>query len=213
MTRGTDVYVVSSPGPKRDAVVARLGQPVEGVFDSVEAFLVETRVDLPHGQESAPKFGEAPLFNPPKPSELSGTTTHLVLLGADVSPEQTLRLVRAVAERHGTWVPVVLEDEGSGGDPVARTLSVGFPLVLDELLTRVDEAEKPILELRSVLRFISRARHDINNPLTSGLAETQLLLMDVEEGEIRESLEVIQDQLRRIRDLVAALSVLKQPTN
>lgn len=211
MTRGTDVYVVSSPGPERDAVVARLGEPVEGVFDSVEAFLLGTPAGTPDGQGTHSPLGEPPLFNPP--SQLNGTTTHLVLLGADVSPDQTLRLVRAVAERDGTWVPVVLEHEEGGSDPVARTLSVGFPLVLDELLTRVDEAEKPILELRSVLRFVSRARHDINNPLTSGLAETQLLLMDVEEGEIRESLEVIQDQLRRIRDLVAALSVLKQPTN
>lgn len=200
------MYVVSPPGPERDAVVARLGAPIEGVFDSVDRFLAET-----HGEPRVE--GEAHLGHAAAPGGLlaAAPSTHLVLVGAGVSPEETLKLVRAVAEREDTWVPLVLDGSGEQGHPVARTLSVGFPLVLDELLDRVDEAEKPILELRTVLRFISRARHDINNPLTSGLAETQLLLMDVEEGEIRESLEVIQDQLRRIRDLVAALSVLKQP--
>lgn len=204
------MYVVSPPGPERDAVIARLGSPVEGVFDSVEAFLTETHGSA-NGDAAEAMGPQGPLF--PAAHHANGVTTRLVLLGADVSPEETLKLVRAVAERDGTWVPLVLESDAAAGGPIARTLSVGFPLVLDELLDRVDEAEKPILELRSVLRFISRARHDINNPLTSGLAETQLLLMDVEEGEIRESLEVIQDQLRRIRDLVASLSVLKQPTN
>ena len=204
------MYVVSPPGPERDAVVARLGSPVEGVFDSVEAFLTETRADVPEDPNRAEGISPDPFF-PPMPPHGRGGTTHLVLLGAGVSPDETLQLVRAVAERDDTWVPMVLEMDPEAGGPVARTLSVGFPLVLDELLDRVAAAEKPILELRSVLRFISRARHDINNPLTSGLAETQLLLMDVEEGEIRESLEVIQDQLRRIRDLVASLSVLKQP--
>jgi len=204
------VYIVSPPGPERDAVIARIATPVEGVFDSVELFLAETQ-----GPPSAQGEASGGPSHHPAGGALATQVpvTRLVLVGAGVSPEETLKLVRAVAERDETWVPLVLDAEGAEGDPVARTLSVGFPLVLDELLDRVDEAEKPILELRTVLRYISRARHDINNPLTSGLAETQLLLMDVEEGEIRESLEVIQDQLRRIRDLVAALSVLKQPTN
>jgi len=43
------------------------------------------------------------------------------------------------------------------------------------------------------------------------MAETQLLLMDVEDGEVRESLETVQRQIRRIRDLVAELSVLRPP--
>ena len=207
------MYVVSPPGPERDAVLARLGDPVQGVFDSVEAFLTETHAGNTQAEETPTSLGQNAPFPMISPSEMNGSPTHMVLLGPDVSPEETLRLVKAVAERQGTWVPLVLDNGSDGEGTVARTLSVGFPLVLDELLTRVEEAEKPILELRTVLKFVSRARHDINNPLTSGLAETQLLLMDIEEGEIRESLEVIQDQLRRIRDLVASLSVLKQPSH
>ena len=207
------MYVVSLPGPEREAVLARLGDPVQGVFDSVDAFLAGTQATVKEVEVASHIGADNPMFPLLSPSEANAAATQMVLLGSDVSPEETLRLVRAVAERTGTWVPLVIEKEGEGEGTIARTLSVGFPLVLDELLTRVEEAEKPILELRTVLKFISRARHDINNPLTSGLAETQLLLMDVEEGEIRESLEVIQDQLRRIRDLVASLSVLKQPSH
>jgi len=44
----------------------------------------------------------------------------------------------------------------------------------------------------------------LNNPLTSALAEVQLLLFDVEDAEVRESLEVAQTQLRRMRDMIAA---------
>jgi signal transduction histidine kinase len=66
-----------------------------------------------------------------------------------------------------------------------------------------------LLELHRVLLEISRARHDINNPLTSALAETQILLLDVPPGEVRDGLETVQTQLRRIRDLVAATRHLR----
>ena len=61
-----------------------------------------------------------------------------------------------------------------------------------------------------LLRIASRARHDINNPLTAATAETQLLLMDVEDGEVRTALEAIEEQLRRIRDLTAGLTRVRE---
>ena len=67
----------------------------------------------------------------------------------------------------------------------------------------------PLLELRWILRLVAKARHDINNPLTAGLAETQLVLMDEPKGDLLESLEVIENQLRRIKDLVAGLARLR----
>jgi signal transduction histidine kinase len=89
---------------------------------------------------------------------------------------------------------------------------MGYLQSLDDVLTAArPDSVAPVLELGVVLRHVARARHDINNPLTSALAETQLLLMDVDEGELRESLETIQRQIRRIRDLVAELSVLRPP--
>jgi len=74
---------------------------------------------------------------------------------------------------------------------------------------RDPEEGEPILSLRTVLRIVAKSRHDINNPLTAGLAETQLLLMDVEDPEIRAPLEVIETQLRRIRDLVSDLGRIR----
>jgi signal transduction histidine kinase len=64
-----------------------------------------------------------------------------------------------------------------------------------------------------VMRSLSRARHDINNPLTSALAEVQLLLLDGESDPgLAESMEIIQEQLRRIRDLVIGLSRFRPPS-
>ncbi len=66
-----------------------------------------------------------------------------------------------------------------------------------------------ILDLRRVLKDVSVARHDLNNPLTSALAETQLSLMDEPGGELQESLETIQRQLRRMRDMLKLLSPIR----
>lgn len=41
------------------------------------------------------------------------------------------------------------------------------------------------------------------------MAETQLALLDVPEGEIRDGLEIVQTQLRRLRDLIAATGHLR----
>jgi signal transduction histidine kinase len=95
----------------------------------------------------------------------------------------------------------------SGNDPVTvRTVSVGYETELDgvgRFVGHVGDGAEDLLDLHRVLEEIARARHDINNPLTSALAETQILLLDAPDGEMRESLETIQTQLRRIRDLVA----------
>lgn len=121
-------------------------------------------------------------------------------------------------------------DQPGGGQPrggeggrtssaslMATPLSLGFREEFDALLARLDRENRetvehvPLLELRTVLSEVARARHDINNPLTAALAETQLLLMDIEEGEVREAVLVVERQLRRIRDLVARLSSIRPP--
>lgn len=206
------MYVISPAGSERERILERLGAEPTGVFGSVEEFLDGTAGASDDPTQPPGPLGSAPLFPTPQVlASLVDVEPEMVLVGPGVPPDDTLRLATALAERSEPWIPVVLES-GNGSGPVARPLSVGYPLFLDDLVAEAAEPEKPLLELRTVLRFISQARHDLNNPLTSGLAETQLLLMDIEEGEIRESLEVIQEQLRRIRDLVASLSVLRQPT-
>jgi len=107
------------------------------------------------------------------------------------------------------WVLAVVD---GGTRPSIRTVSSGFPCDLGEVALHAGgaaEGAESLLELHGVLAAISRARHDINNPLTSALAETQILLLDVPEGELRDGLDTIQTQLRRIRDLVAATRHLR----
>lgn len=101
------------------------------------------------------------------------------------------------------WVIALFRD---GDEPSLRALSIGYAEGPEDVVSHAadpESAPERLLELHRVLADVARARHDINNPLTSALAETQILLLDVEEGEIRDSLEVVQEQLRRIRDLVA----------
>lgn len=120
-----------------------------------------------------------------------------------------LQLVRTVADAGMGWGLVVLSPD----DPeTVRSVSLGPALDfagLSEALERRGSAGEAVFDVRSVIDFVARVRHDVNNPLTSAMAETQLLLMDVEDGETRESLEVVQEQLRRIRDLMASTSHLR----
>lgn len=139
----------------------------------------------------------------------------LLLLDPDVPERETRAVASALAGSGAGWsvfrggVP-----EAEGGveiEPVPLPGSCGLPLadVVSRLRRNGEDAPRP--ELCQVLRFVARARHDINNPLTSALAETQLLLLDVEDPAIRSGLETVEAQLHRIRDLVARLQALPRP--
>ena len=173
------VYIVAPAGALRDACVAALA-------------------------------GHAEVLDPPlRTATLLERAPGVVL--ADVSGVAAGELVEAATTLKGPdWVFAVLEPTEP---PTLRTLSMGHDSGLSDVARHVDDdAEGPrdgLLELHGVLVEISRARHDINNPLTSALAETQILLLDVPAGEVREGLETVQTQLRRIRDLVAATRHLR----
>lgn len=47
-------------------------------------------------------------------------------------------------------------------------------------------------------RALSKLRHTLNNYLTTALAESQMVLMDLEPGEIRDGCLRIDEQLRAI---------------
>jgi len=126
-----------------------------------------------------------------------------------VGADAVLALLEAVAGHGEGWTPALLY-EGVDG-PRVRVASLGPEETLDDARARASGERGVLLELGRALHEIARARHDINNPLTSAMAETQLLLMDVTEGEAREGLETVQEQLRRIRDLVASTGHLRPP--
>lgn len=186
MSASVPAYVVSSSGAWIDAVSAILDETA-GVYGSVDELLASG----------------------------AGTGGGMLLLGPDVGDAEASSLGGALGGGEPGWsVFRGAEPDEEGGvalEPVP--LPGSCAVALADVASRLGRAEGdvPPLELCRVLSFVARARHDINNPLTSALAETQLLLMDVRDGEVRAGLETIEEQLRRIRDLVARLQVLPRP--
>lgn len=176
------VYVALSAGSLRDACL--------------EAFAADTLVSV-----SLDALGSGEASDP-----------GVVLLGPD---QLSVGELAALAERLYAGGPgwrFALVRPGS--PPEIQVLSVGHAEALAEVARAVPDLQAnrgALLDLRAILQEVSRARHDINNPLTSAMAEVQLLLMDVEEGEVREGLDVVQTQLRRIRDLVADTGHIRPP--
>lgn len=130
-----------------------------------------------------------------------------------VESRALLDLCCEVADERREWIVLLPEDDGAGGVTL-RPLSTGFPMDPGSLRAFLDDDQNdtPPLELHHVLRAVARVRHDINNPLTAGMAETQLLLMDVgDDDEARESLETVHRQLERIQNLVKEMRRLRRP--
>ena len=203
------LYLISPSADTGSTLLARLPKGVS-VFDSAADFM-----------EGHPA-GEGVIF-----------------LAPDVDRAEVVALLLELGRLPGPWAPVLLREAkppstssgGSGdasageGDDMppqgdlflleAHPLSLGYPEPVDELLARLRSGDlpgrAPLLELRSVLHEVAWARHDINNPLTTAMAETQLLLMDVDEEEARAALEAVERALRTIRDLVGSLSRLRPP--
>ena len=148
------------------------------------------------------------------PADLEGRPPGLLLLPVDaLAPAALIEalLFAARAPNETPWMPVLIE-RAPDGAPIACPLSVGWTTPPDELARWASGADDAkVLELRQALARVARGRHDINNPLTSAMAETQLALMDEVPGAIRVGLETIDEQLKRIRDLVAELRVLRPP--
>ncbi len=157
-------------------------------------------------------------FSEPSPTVVASVAEFLegeweewgvVVLGRGGREEDLHELLVHQLDRDPPWVILTVE-EGEDG-PCFRPVSMGYPLssrgVLDVLGD--PEGKGPLQELHWALRVIAKARHDLNNPLTSGLAEVQILLMDEHPPEVKESLDTIQDQFRRLRDMVADLTRLK----
>lgn len=138
------------------------------------------------------------------PGALAEAEPGVLLLHPDAVPTAgLLDLARALSPARG-WT-ICLLTEGPGGAPEARTLSLGSAHPLEEVAGAADGAAPGgLLELHGVLAEVARVRHDLNNPLTSAMAEVQILLMDTQGGAEEESLRIVQEQLRRMRDRLLA---------
>jgi signal transduction histidine kinase len=70
----------------------------------------------------------------------------------------------------------------------------------------------------SLLDLVRKVRHDANNPITAAMGHVQLLLEDpsIQNAEARESLRIVESELRRLTDIIRRLNdarddaVLKQ---
>ena len=143
-------------------------------------------------------------------AELAGRAGGVLLLHTGLPDAQLIGALRDAATLPGPWLAVLLDM--SGPEPIATPISLGWPTSAAEIARWADAApDANVLELRHVLARIARARHDVNNPLTSAMAEAQLALADATEPEIRTGLAVIEEQLKRIRDLIASLKVFRAP--
>lgn len=142
---------------------------------------------------------------------LAGRPPGVALLDADeMRVGDLMELMAALSP--GDWTVALLTRDDP---PSLRTLSLGAADPLRDVRRRAEDPESApecLLDLNRALAEMSRLRHDLNNPLTAAMAETQLLLMDAREGEERESLESLLGQLRRIRDMLAASRYLRPRT-
>lgn len=64
---------------------------------------------------------------------------------------------------------------------------------------------------REVVELVRRVRHDANNPLTAALGHVQLLLDDpaVTDPEVKDELEVVESELRRLAEVLRRLAAVR----
>lgn len=81
----------------------------------------------------------------------------------------------------------------------------------DKLRARIVDCEA---RLEEMTELVARVRHEINNPLTGVLGQSQLLLREELSDKARKRAQTIEDLAIRIRDIVAQLrQVQRQPTH
>jgi signal transduction histidine kinase len=146
-------------------------------------------------------------------ADMRGAVPGMLLLPVRELPAEELLqalLIAAEAPVEAPWLPVLVEPDAKG-EPRARPISVGWPVAPGELARWTHGEPAVVLELRYVLARVARSRHDLNNPLTSAMAETQLAQMDTSEPQVRAGLETVQQQLKRMREMIAGLKALRPP--
>ncbi|MGH7502395.1 MAG: histidine kinase dimerization/phospho-acceptor domain-containing protein [Longimicrobiales bacterium] len=63
----------------------------------------------------------------------------------------------------------------------------------------------------SMVALVRRVRHDANSPITAALGNVQLLLEDpaVTDPEVRQSLETVERELRRLIEILKGLNAIR----
>lgn len=86
---------------------------------------------------------------------------------------------------------------------------------MGRIVTTEDDLRKVIAEgearLEEIADVVARVRHEINNPLTGVIGQTQLLLRSELDESARRRVETIEQLAIRIRDIVARLRDVQRP--
>jgi signal transduction histidine kinase len=66
--------------------------------------------------------------------------------------------------------------------------------------------------IREIITTVKRVRHDAASPLTAALGNVQLLLEDPEvpDGDVRDTLRVVEGELRRLANLLRELNDIRE---
>ena len=67
--------------------------------------------------------------------------------------------------------------------------------------------------LQEMTKLVARVRHEINNPLTGVLGQSQLLLREELSDKARKRAQTIEELAIRLRDTVAQLRQVQRPPN
>ena len=78
----------------------------------------------------------------------------------------------------------------------------------DDLRRAIAERDARLAEIADV---VARVRHEINNPLTGVIGQTQLLLRSDLDDAARRRVQTIDQLATRIRDIVARLRDVQRP--
>jgi signal transduction histidine kinase len=96
---------------------------------------------------------------------------------------------------------------------VSMTERVGQTAAVDtegKLRARIADCEA---RLDEVAALVARVRHEINNPLTGVLGQSQLLLREELSDKARKRAQTIEELAIRMRDIVAQLRQVQRPPN
>jgi signal transduction histidine kinase len=65
--------------------------------------------------------------------------------------------------------------------------------------------------IQEIVDTVRRVRHDANNPITAALGHVQLLLDDpaVTDPDVKESLQIVESELRRLTDILKRLGEIR----
>lgn len=65
--------------------------------------------------------------------------------------------------------------------------------------------------INEIVALVRRIRHDANNPITAALGHVQLLLDDpaVTDPEVKDSLQIVESELRRLTEILKRLGDIK----